>query len=239
VRRAAWIAAGVIFTLGALAVVAIFSLRDRSTPSTVSFEGTVGSGPGDPGIYRYDTAGFEQVDALVGARHDYPVVTAVVIEDGACGPVMRWEPLAQRSDEWSFCGPDGSVSRIVEFHEWFGMGDTADGVCEGLRLESAGDGEWQAACTREGTDIAIVVEMLGMESRSVGADEVTTVHIRMTETTSGQTEGTRVTDLWMVPGTPLYVRKQVADRSTSASPIGEVTYVEEYTLELKSLIPVG
>ena len=236
VRRAAWIALGFVLAIVALAVLAIVSLRDRATPADVSYDGPVGTEPGDPGVYRFDTAGFESVDALAGARHDYPAVTAVIIEQGSCGPVVRWEPLSQRSDEWWMCGPD-SVDRIVEHHEWFGIGDTTDTECAGLVLHPTAADRWDATCSRPETAVAIVLEHLGDETLSIDGRAVLTTHIRMTETTTGRTTGSRVTDLWMVPGTPLFARKRVVDRSTSTSPIGEVTYVEEYTLELRSLTP--
>jgi len=223
----------------AAVILAALVFRDRATPAEVSYSGPVGTEPGDPGVYRYDTVGFESVDALAGARHDYPEVTAVVIEAGPCGPVVRWEPLAQRRDEWELCGPGPAVSRIVEFHAWFGIAETTETECSGLRIAADGTSRWEASCTRPETTIAITVEHLGTDVRTVGGQGIATEHLRMTEVTTGRTSGQRVTDLWFVPGTPLYARKQVVDRSVSSSPIGDVVYVEEYTLDLRSLTPTG
>jgi hypothetical protein len=227
----------VVAVLAALAAIALLTLDDQSTQVDVSYEGLVGTEPGEPGVYRYDTVGFESVDALAGARHDYPAVTAMIVEERPCGTVVRWEPLGQRRDEWWYCRPGPSVDTIVEFHEWFGIGDTTETSCEGLHLEPRGEGRWEASCVRPGTVIAITLEDLGPERLVVGSEEVLTAHVRMVETTSGRTSGTRTTDLWVVPGTPLLARKQVVDRSTSSSPIGAVGYVEEYTLMLRSLTP--
>jgi len=233
-----WIPLVVASVLALAAAVTLLALRDRSTPADVSYGGPVGTEPGEPGVYHYDTVGFESVDALAGARHDYPAVTAMIVEERPCGAVVRWEPLGQRRDEWWHCGPGPSVSTIVEFHEWFGIDDTTETSCEGLHLEAArGEGWWEASCMRLDTVIAITLEHLGSERLLVGSEEVLTVHVRMVETTSGRTSGTRTTDLWVVPDTPLLVRKRVVDRSSSSSPIGDVTYVEEYTLMLRSLSP--
>ena len=57
---------------------------DTSRPSATPQAGTgsvggdafvVGSAPGDPGLYTYATTGFEEIDALGGARHGYPAET--------------------------------------------------------------------------------------------------------------------------------------------------------------------
>ena len=178
-------------------------------------------------------------DALAGARHDYPEVTVVVIEDGGCGPIVRWEPLAQRRDEWHLCGPGGAVDHIVEFHEWFGIGETTETTCTGLRLSPDGEATWVASCSRQDTSIEISIEYVGPDTVVVGGQEIVTDHLRLVEVTTGRTSGTRTTDLWMIPGTPLHVRKQVDDLSTSDSPIGAVTYTERYLLELRSLVPTG
>jgi len=238
-RRVAWIAVGAAIAIGAIVTVGLLALRNRSTPIEVSYTGAVGTEVGDPGVYRYDTVGFESVDALAGARHDYPDVTAMVLEEALCGIVLRWEPLEQRRDEWWWCGPGLSVSTIVEFHAWFGIGETTETACQGLRLQAQGEGSWEASCTRADTAITVFVEQIGVEMVTIGATPIDTLHVRMTETTTGRTEGTRVTDLWMVPGTTLPAKKRVVDRSTSSSPIGDVTYVEEYSLVLRSLTPTG
>jgi hypothetical protein len=229
-----WVGIGIAVAVG---VVVLLAFRDRATPADVSYDGPVGSEPGDPGLYFFDTVGFESVDALAGARHDYPDVTTVLVDERSCGAATRWEPLSQRSDEWRFCGPDGSVDLVVEFHEWFGFPETTETMCTGLRLE--GDDRWQAACSRPDTAIDILVEVIGEEVVVVGGQDVVTTHLRLVETTTGRTTGSRVTDFWMIPGTPLFARKQVIDRSTSSSPIGSVNYVEEYTLVLRSVTPTG
>ena len=52
----------------------------------------VGTAPGDPGLYVYATLGFEEIDALGGARHDYPSETFITIQPGRVrqpGPLDR------------------------------------------------------------------------------------------------------------------------------------------------------
>ena len=235
--RRAWIIFGTVVLLALVAVAGILAAGNRSTPADVAYMGPVGDAPGDPGIYRYDTIGFESVDALAGARHEYPEVTELILEDLECGPVVRWTPLEERREEWTWCGPGGSVATIVEYHAWFGVGETTETTCEGLHFTADDLISWEASCTRPETEISIVVEFRGRESLMVGSVSLDTVRFRLIEETTGRTEGIRVTDLWLIPGTPLPAKKQVADRSASSSPIGDVTYVEEYTLLLRSTAP--
>ena len=113
--RVAWIILGglLVVVLGVTVV-----LRDTSTPIDVenaegSFQGVVGDAPGQPGVYAYLTVGHEEIDALAGARHDYPEVTYIIITAEACGPSARWQPLQERSIEWRHCGPDLAVTDTV------------------------------------------------------------------------------------------------------------------------------
>lgn len=45
----------------------------------------------EPGVYLYESSGFDSVDALTGARHDYPAQTTVTITTEGCGVRVRWE----------------------------------------------------------------------------------------------------------------------------------------------------
>ena len=41
-------------------------------------------------------AGIEEVDVLVGARHDYPASTTITYSRAGCGSEERWQPLEGR-----------------------------------------------------------------------------------------------------------------------------------------------
>ena len=231
---------GVVVAAGAIAWLVF--LRDTTTPVTAAdlgFTGTVGDAPGEPGIYVYETTGFEEVDALGGARHDYPSDTYLVISEGSCGPVVRWHAIAERWDESEHCGPDLGVTSFTGYHEWFHIPDRATSTCSGAIFPPAGQTTWTNVCPSNGSTSTDVATVVGMETLDVGGESVATLHIRIVGTTTGSTVGNTITDVWRLPGTPLVVRKQVDDASANASRIGDIHYVEQVTLQLRSLVPTG
>ena len=73
---------------------------------TAGTAGDVGVGRGPtpaPGVYVYDTTGFERVSALGGAQHDYPTQTTMTVTENDCGVTVRWAPLEQRFENWTMC----------------------------------------------------------------------------------------------------------------------------------------
>ena len=80
-------------------------------------------------------------------------------------------------------------------------------------------------------------EVVGYETLTVGTEEVETLHVRTTSSSSGGSDSSDVTDTWVLPGTQLVVRQVADDSSTSQSRIGPVRYHEEYELSLVSLYP--
>jgi hypothetical protein len=237
-----WILGGIGIVAVALLAAWLLLFRDTATPvsaSDLGFTGTAGDAPGEPGIYVYDTAGFEEVDALGGARHDYPAATYLVIEEGPCGPVVRWQALDERWDEWEHCGPDLAVSSSRGYHEWFQIPDLATSICSSQVFPRSGETAWTSECVDETTTSIDHVTVVGMETLVIGGQEVMTLHLRILGTTEGSTIGETTTDVWRLPGTTLVVRKVVDDASANASRIGDIHYVEQVTLELRSLVPTG
>ena len=75
-----------------------------------------------PGVYQYATTGFDSVDALTGARHDYPNITTITVVPYGCGVRLRWDIAVERWDSWDWC-LDGDALRQtgwVGYHEFFG-----------------------------------------------------------------------------------------------------------------------
>jgi hypothetical protein len=239
-RRAWWIT----LTLAGLTVAAIvvFALRDTTTPvdaETVgdSFHDVVGINPGDPGIYSFATVGYEAIDALSGARHDYPATTYVTISDGPCGPIVRWQALQERWVEWSHCGPDLSITETLEYHEWFGVPDEETEHCADPRPVFAEAAE--VVCVAAGSTEIYQVELAGTERIEVDGEVIDAVHIRRISALAGDSSGETVAEIWRLVDTPLPVRMQLTSLSTSSSAIGDVTYREEVTLDLLNLLPQG
>jgi hypothetical protein len=235
----AWIivAAAFLVTLGVTVL-----LRDTSTPvdaenAAGAFQGLVGDAPGDPGVYSYVTVGYEEIDALAGARHDYPDVTYMTVTDGSCGPVVRWQPLQERSIEWHHCGEEFAVSETIELHEWFAVPDVETERCDVPRpVFTAAVG---ISCVAVDSEETYQVEVIGMETVIVGSTQVETIHTRRSSTLAGASSGETVVDEWRLPGTPLVLRMELVGTSTTSSAVGDVTYSERFTLALTDLIPTG
>jgi hypothetical protein len=227
------LAVGAVLVLLGVAI----AFRDTTTPSEVTFTGVAGTEPGDPGIYTYRTEGFETVDALGGARHDYPESTVMVISTTACGVTVRWQAIEERWVEWEHCGSDLTVTATREFHEWFGVPDLESERCDDPRpiLEDV-----DAVVCRAGEAIETYrVEVVGTEVLSAGGDAIEVVHVRRTSEVSGRSQGVATVDEWRVPGTALVVRYEAVTENVTASPVGDVTYREEVVLQLRDLEPTG
>lgn len=237
-RRRWWLIAGAAaVALGAIGFFLL--LRDTTTPiDALDLEVTVsGEAYGDFGWYRYATEGFEQVDALQGGRHDYPVDSYLTVQPGACGEVVRWQPIAERWHEWHWC--EGVIVAERSYHQWFGIPDEEAADCiggEDYRTADAGS-TWTMVCSRERSVSTSVVTLLGQEEITVAGDRVTAIHLAYEQVTEGETVGTLTTDLWLHPRVPLVVRWMREDASATTSRIGDVAYTERFTVELASLEP--
>ena len=239
VRRSLPILIGIVVLLTLAAVITYaLAFRDTATPVdptdlTVAGAGTL---PGDPGVYRYATTGFEENDALAGARHDYPVETYLTIGAGACGTTARWDALAERWVEWDHCGPGVAVTGTRGYHEWFGVPDLEHEACpEPLPMVPAAT--VTVACVTGDTTETYTVTPLGAEDLVIAGETVTTDHVRIASVLTGGTTGASEVELWVLPDTVLVVKTTVGRHTTSPSRIGDVHYDEVYTLVLASLMP--
>jgi hypothetical protein len=226
----------------AAAIGAWWLARDAATPVEPddlgeAFTGEVGDRPGGPGIYRFHTRGHETIDALQGARHDYPDETYLVITDASCGPLVTWRALAERWIEWSHCGPDLGVDATVEFHQWFGIPDEESERCDPARPIATPASS--VVCTAAGSTETYSVEVVGIEEVDIGGTPVVTTHVRRTSRLSGGSEGTTTADIWRLADSTLIVRMEWTSSSVTTSLAGDVTYFEEVALELTGLLPTG
>jgi hypothetical protein len=215
-----------------------------TTTSLVAPGFVVGSAPGDPGLYVYATTGFEEIDALGGARHDYPAETFVTMQPGGCGVTLRWTALEERWDELDLCDTAGglSVLHYDAYHEWFSQADLQKFACgplDAVAIPDGGDGSWSYECANYERDEVWFVEVVGTEKVEVAGEEVDSLHVRVTSDLSGESTGTSETDTWYLQGTSLIVRRMVNRSSVNQSLVGAVNYVEEYEIVLSSLLPQG
>jgi hypothetical protein len=226
----------VLFAAGAIVYILVLSNAPTPVERSAVTAAVVGSEPGDPGVYVYETAGYEVVDALAGARHDYPAETYLTIAPGECGPVARWDALEQRWDEWSHCGPGGAITASRNYHEWFGVGNLDDQVCsDPLPLVPAAP--VTVACTATEFIETYRVTPMGSDTVVVGGVEVATDWVRVTSELTGATTGDSQVDLWVYPGTVLVVRMTVVRHNVTDTQIGDVVYDEAYTVTLVALEP--
>jgi hypothetical protein len=201
-----------------------------------------------PGVYSYTTIGSDGVDALGGAGHRYPATSTITVTPTECGVAQRWAPLEERADETISCVVDGGVvtRQFTAFHRFFGQGETERWECSGdPRPLDAPDGTtWTAECTKQqGTnDVGTVDEwrgaVVGRETVTVGSEDVDTEHVTVS-IVAVDPRDTQVIDTWYRAGTDLVVRRTASIATTSASPVGDVHYLEHYELTLDSLTPVG
>lgn len=236
----------VLTVVAVVVVVVFFAFRDTATPLdeesvAATLAQPVGSEPGDPGVYSYTTSGYEEIDALAGARHDYPETTFMTIADSECGPIVTWRALEERWVDWRHCGPDLAITASNSYHEWFGFPDLEEESCPEPRPISGPVGPvGDFVCPAPPTSTETYqVEIIGTETLTVAGESAMTTHLRRTSSLSAGSSGTAVVDVWRLEGTPLIVRMSVRRESTTATQVGEVNYVEEVSLHLDSLTPRG
>jgi hypothetical protein len=233
------------------------ALRDTTTPVSASqavAEATVapepvdafvvGTEPGDPGLYVYATTGSEEVDALGGARHEYPAETFLTIQPGGCGRLQRWTALEERWDEIELCSGDEGLfqARYDAFHKWFGQSDLQEFSCDtaaALVVPAAEGPSASFECRNEDRTEEYEVEVLGSEKVVVDSSEVEALHIRVSSVLSRGSRGTSQTNTWYLPGTSLVLRRVATRSSVNDSAIGDVSYREDYEITLLSLTPTG
>ena len=195
------------------------------------------------GVYRYATVGGEEVDALGGTRHDYPLETTITVTQTDCGVRFRWDALEERYEEWELCGTGGTLS-IVEytsFHRFFGQSDRQRYACavagEVLPATIAPGATSEGVCESGGLIESTSYEVVGLTDMAVGNGTVEAVHLRTSVTLSGGAEGSSEGELWLAREGGLLLRWRETTTTTSPSAIGSVRYEESFAIEIVSLTP--
>ena len=130
VRRVLIVVLAVLAAVGAAATIWKLLPRDTTTPAPAAAD--------RPGVFVYDTTGFESVDAFGGARHEYPARTTISQRTTADGcTAFRWRPFRDRFWEWVTCGE--RLVRFAELHRFFGRMTAGPGCAtKGRRCSRAG-----------------------------------------------------------------------------------------------------
>ncbi len=236
-------AAGPLLAIAAIATVVIIvatvawrlSLRDTTTPVAVTAPG--------PGVYVYTTTGHEEIDALGGARHDYPAETVIQIGAEGCGLALTWQPLEERFDRYELCNEAGELvqAQVSSFHRWFGRDDLQEYACAGeawLVPPDPGITRWSYECATDDRTEAFESEVVGSETLTVAGTALETLHVRTVSTLTGATEGESLVETWWSTEGAIPVRVVAERSSRTGSLIGDVSYTESYELDLTSVDPV-
>lgn len=196
-----------------------------------------------PGVYPYATEGSEQVDALGGARHDYPASTTITYSRSGCGTVERWQPLKERVGESLECaGAAGSELRgSVQQREFFGRSETKRYTCDpGVPLlprDPQPGRTTKGSCRSEDSMLALTTTVVALESLDVGGTAVPVVHLRVTGALTGSTRGRSDRELWLARSDGLLVQTVARTDTDADTEGGTVRYQESYRLRLTSLTP--
>jgi hypothetical protein len=247
--RRAWIV--VSLALAALALgsyVAYRSLtRESSTPASVaaalarfrSLPATARTLPSalrgrapEPGVYAYDTRGFEVSHVLGTRRHPYPARTTITVSLTPHGCMRtRWDVLATRWDGVLACprrDDDWHLVAQSEEHEFADHVDRRAYACtpsSSYRLARLVAGtHWTSRCAIDGTTTADTSTVLGPRTPTLDGRRTRTVLIRTTTRVSGETTGTGTTLTWVLPDTGLIVRRTIANASATSTIVGDVRY---------------
>jgi hypothetical protein len=196
-----------------------------------------------PGVYVYDTSGYEETDALSGQRHDYPSKTTYTTRRDGCHWISRWQPLQDRWDETEACKTAKGITlkRYSMYHEFFRRGAREDFACGTDAIvmpwrQRSGD-HWSFQCRSSRTTLTMAVSVVGFDTLSVGGRDVRAVHILYDATATGSDQGTYRQERWLEPRTGLFLRITAEARMSVATPLGRANYREDYRIDLTSIKP--
>jgi hypothetical protein len=194
------------------------------------------------GVYVYDTSGMEEVDALGGDSHQYPLETAMTVRKQGCGVRMTWAPLEGRSETISVCESDGGATLLQSTaeHSFFRQTVEVTYSCESgvWWMPPEGVIEWGGQCTSTERTTHRVARVVSTEPFVVDGETRDAVHVHYTDTLAGTSSGTVTGDLWLDQRTGLILRQRTVVDSRNDTVVGEVVFTEELDLRLRSLEPL-
>lgn len=220
---------------------------DASDPeATVSASTVPATAPSlvEPGVYRYATTGWEDIDALNGARHDYPAETAITVTAEGCGVRLRWDALRERRDEWRLCPTEEGIELqpdAIQYHEFFQQPQLEHLDCDrSVVVVPAGDPPAEPvvqSCMLEDDPWVATWTIVGRSTRALDGDDLPVWHVRMVVDDDDEFWERTTTD-WFLDDRGLPVAVTSSKESNSPSPIGDVRYRESYELSAESLTPL-
>lgn len=193
------------------------------------------------GVYVYDTAGQESIDALGGDTHTYPSETAMTVTAEGCGFRVTWAPLSGRSESSLLCPQDGGVAieESTTAHEFLRQSDTEHFTCDpgAWWLPPPGTSAWTTVCRTADRVSTRSAHRLGTETLVIGGEPRDAIHIRYDDVLSAGSSGTTTSDLWLDPETGLVLKQHNEADTSNDSVIGTVVFREHLDLTLRSGSP--
>jgi hypothetical protein len=199
----------------------------------------------EEGVYVYATEGYEETDALSGARHDYPSRTTMTVSrTGSSCYVWRWQPLDERWDESEACRRSSGIvlQRFSMYHEFFRRGIREDLTCGAdsvvMSSEPKVGRRWTFTCRSDDTTIESKVSVVGFETLEIGGRSVRAVRMRYDTKMTGDNSGTHVQERWLADESGLLLRMTTDVNARVETPVGgSANYVERYRIDLTSTTP--
>jgi hypothetical protein len=225
---------------------AVDDFRASTIPDTVVASDPVAAAPtlAEPGVYRYATSGWEDIDALNGARHDYPAETTITVTAEGCGIRLRWDALRERRDEWRLCVTERGIELqpdAIQYHEFFRQPELEHLDCDrSVVLVPSADppaGPVVQSCLLEDDPWVATWTVVGRSTRTVDGGAVQVWQVRMVVDDDDEFWERTTTD-WFLDDRGLPVAVTSSKESNSPSPIGDVRYRESYELSAESLTPL-
>ncbi len=225
-----------------------FFLRDSSQAATISealrrYRATDHPSGGLNGVYVYATKGSESINALGGAKHDYPARTSITATQVPCGMRYQWSPLEDRSTSWTFCSTAAGIELRIsdERHTFFGQGDHAVYRCSGRLLvpkEKTAAASKPFSCRSDRNLEVGTARVLGHVTLDVGGQRVRAIHVSTDLTIRTRDSGNEWVDWWLDSSNGLPLRVTLRSRTSRKMWVGHVRYHEDFSLRLQSLTPM-
>lgn len=219
----------------------------QPTPSPVATDAPMAVVLPEPGVYLYSTGfGSEEIDALGGARHDYPLETTMTVLRSDCGVTIRWDAIEERNETLDLCLVDGDLvlRGYRAYHQFFGQPDDQELVCdEAILLIPAGSDSATASgvCRNEGLVEELEVRTRpSTESFVVGGRTIEAIDVDISVTVGppdGSTRGTSQTTLSFDPETGVLVNWYELTDTEADTVTGLVSYDESFSVLVTGLEP--
>jgi len=262
VRRAAVGAAILLVVVGVAGAIIVWGGSD-SRPVTLGEAGgrlrsatTLAPEPAvlrpPQGVYLYRGGGVDRLCTPPKEQVEGPDMPATVTHRSDGCWTFRIDYHSNHWQTWDFCPRDGGMEEEggTTYQKWdFGVfvsESTTTFKCESsitVRAEQQPGDEWTQTCSGDGGPAEErglstgPYRFIGNEDLEIGGTKVAALHYVRNRTMSGGQRGTERSDVWFAAadGMPLRNDRHLEVRTDTF--VGEVTYNEDATFELTSLIP--